>query len=60
MNVLSAVEKFVTGKTATKETFAAAANMAMEGAAGFGQNNFKIKMGKAAVAEALQQASQKI
>ena len=57
---LSAVEKFVTGKTATKETFAAAANMAMEGAAGFGQNNFKIKMGKAAVAEALQQESQKI
>ncbi|MBK6380740.1 MAG: xanthine dehydrogenase family protein subunit M [Chitinophagaceae bacterium] len=57
---LSAVEKFVTGKTATKEIFAAAANMAMEGAAGFGQNNFKIKMGKAAVAEALQQASQKI
>lgn len=57
---LSAVEKFVTGKTATKETFSAAANMAMEGAAGFGQNNFKIKMGKAAVAEALLQASQKI
>ena len=57
---LSAVEKFVTGKTATKEIFAAAANMAMEGAAGFGQNNFKIKMGKTAVAEALQQASQKI
>ncbi len=57
---LTAVEKFVVGKQANKETFAAAANLAMEGAVGFGQNNFKIKMGKAAVAEALQQASQKI
>jgi len=34
--------------------------MAMEGATTFGKNNFKIKMGKAAVTEALQQASQKI
>jgi len=57
---LTAVEKFVMGKPANKETFAAAANMAMEGATTFGQNNFKIKMGKAAVTEALQQASQKI
>ncbi len=55
---LTAVEKFVTGKQATKENFTAAAGMAMEGAAGFGHNNFKIKMGKAAVAEALQQAAQ--
>jgi xanthine dehydrogenase YagS FAD-binding subunit len=57
---LTAVEKFLVGKPSNKETFAAAANMAMEGATTFGQNNFKIKMGKAAVAEALQQASQKI
>jgi xanthine dehydrogenase YagS FAD-binding subunit len=57
---LTAVEKYLTGKPVNKETFAAAANMAMEGATGFGQNNFKIKMGKAAVTEALQQASQKI
>lgn len=57
---LTAVEKYLTGKPATKETFTAAANMAMEGATTFGQNNFKIKMGKAAVMEALQQASQKI
>jgi hypothetical protein len=33
--------------------------MAMEGAIGFGHNDFKIKMGKAAVAEALLQAIQK-
>ena len=57
---LTAVENFLTGKTATKETFASAANMAMEGSVTFGQNNFKIKMGKAAVTEALQQAAQKI
>lgn len=57
---LTAVEKYLSGKPANKETFAAAANMAMEGATTFGKNNFKIKMGKAAVMEALQQASQKI
>ena len=57
---LTAVENFLTGKTATKETFASAANMAMEGSVTFGQNNFKIKMGKAAITEALQQAAQKI
>ncbi len=55
---LTAVEKFITGKQPTKETFTEAASMAMEGAAGFGHNDFKIKMGKAAVAEALQQAAQ--
>ena len=57
---LTAVEKFLIGKPANKETFAAVANMAMEGATTFGQNNFKIKMGKAVVTEALQQATQKI
>jgi len=57
---LTAVEKFLVGKPANKETFEAAAGMAMEGATTFGKNNFKIKMGKAAVTEALQQASQKI
>jgi xanthine dehydrogenase YagS FAD-binding subunit len=57
---LSAVEKFLIGKAANKENFTTAANMAMEGATTFGQNNFKIKMGKAAVTEALQQAAQKI
>ncbi|MBC7873572.1 MAG: FAD binding domain-containing protein, partial [Ferruginibacter sp.] len=50
------VEKFLSGKQLTKETVAAAANMAMEGAAGFGHNDFKVKMGRAAVTEALQQA----
>lgn len=53
---LQAVEKFLTAKPATKETFTAAAGMAMEGAITFGHNNFKIKMGKAAIQEALHQA----
>jgi len=50
-------EQWLAGKQLTKETFTAAATMAMEGAAGFGYNDFKIKMGKAAVTEALQQAA---
>ncbi len=54
---LTAVEKFLVGKSLSNETFVAAANMAMEGAVTFGYNDFKIKMGKAAVREALQQAS---
>jgi xanthine dehydrogenase YagS FAD-binding subunit len=57
---LIAVEKLLMGKQATKENFTAAADMAMENATGFGHNDFKIKMGKVAVAEALQQATQKI
>jgi xanthine dehydrogenase YagS FAD-binding subunit len=56
---LSMVEQFLTGKQPTKENFTEAASIAMQGAAGFGKNDFKIKMGKAAVAEALQQAIQK-
>ncbi len=54
---LTAVEKFLIGKPISNETFIAASNMAMEGAVVFGHNDFKIKMGKAAVREALQQAS---
>jgi xanthine dehydrogenase YagS FAD-binding subunit len=54
------VEKFLMGKQATKENFTAAANMAMENAKGFGHNDFKIKMGKVAIVEALQQAAHNI
>jgi len=42
-----------------KEWFTSSAMGAMYGAKGFGQNNFKIKMGEAAIAEALWQATQK-
>ena len=51
------VEEWLVGKQLSKETFATAATMAMEGAVTFGHNDFKIKMGKAAVTEALQQAA---
>jgi xanthine dehydrogenase YagS FAD-binding subunit len=57
---LTAVEQFLSGKQPAKEIFVEAASMAMEGAAGFGRNDFKIKMGRAAVAEALHQAAQTI
>ncbi len=50
-------EEWLTGKLVSKENFDTAATMAMEGAAVYGHNDFKIKMGKAAVTEALQQAA---
>ena len=39
------VEEWLSGKQISKETFATAATMAMEGAVTFGHNDFKIKMG---------------
>ncbi len=57
---LTEAEKFLIGKQPTKENFIAAGNMAMETATSFGQNDFKIKMGKTAVAEALQHATRNI
>ncbi len=54
---LTAVEKMLAGKQMNRENFEIAATLAMEGARGFGQNNFKIKMGKAAVLEALLKAA---
>lgn len=54
---LTAVEKMLEGKSLSRASFEAAANIAMEGAQGFGQNNFKINMGKAAVLEALLKAA---
>lgn len=54
---LTAVEKMLEGKALSRASFEAAANMAMEGAQGFGQNNFKINMGRAAVLEALIKAA---
>jgi xanthine dehydrogenase YagS FAD-binding subunit len=47
-------EQFLVGKKLTKETCAAAADIAMEGAVTFRHNDFKIKMGKAAIKEALE------
>ncbi|MCX2575088.1 FAD binding domain-containing protein [Pedobacter sandarakinus] len=42
-------EEFLKGKPATEENFAAAADIILEGAKGFGDNNFKIKLAKNAI-----------
>ncbi len=53
---LTAVEKFLTGKTASQQLFKEAAAMAMEGAKTYEHNQYKVKLGKAAVTEALTKA----
>jgi xanthine dehydrogenase YagS FAD-binding subunit len=53
---LTEAEKFLIGKMATKENFTKAAELAMKGAQGYGHNNFKLKMGPAAIVEALMKA----
>lgn len=53
---LSEAEKFLIGKTASNENFAKAAELGMKGAKSFGQNDFKIKLGAAAIREALTKA----
>lgn len=50
---LTAVEKYLAGKPVSSSVFAEAASMAMEGAKTYQHNAYKIKLGKAAVAEAL-------
>lgn len=57
---LTRVEAGLKSGGATIGWFRTGANGAMEGAKGFGHNNFKIKMGEAAVQEALWRASEKI
>ena len=53
---LTEAEKFLVGKSATKENFSKAAELAMKGAKGYGHNNFKLKMGTVAIVEALMKA----
>ncbi len=50
---LTEAEKFLAGKTASTENFKKAAELAMKGAKGYGQNNFKLKMVPIAIVEAL-------
>ncbi len=57
---LTELENFLQSGQAEMGWFKKGADLAMDGAKGFGNNNFKIKMGKAAVWEALWQASKKI
>lgn len=53
---LPAVENFLTGKTISPQLFSEAASLAMEGAKTYEYNAFKIKLGKAAIQEALTKA----
>ena len=53
------VEKYLVGKPATAETFQAAAALSVQGAQGFGHNDFKLKLTPNAVAEALLTAASK-
>jgi xanthine dehydrogenase YagS FAD-binding subunit len=54
---LPEVEKFLVGKSLSKEVFTEAANMAMNGAKTYQHNEFKVKLGKSAIVEALTKAS---
>ncbi|RZJ69327.1 MAG: xanthine dehydrogenase family protein subunit M [Flavobacterium sp.] len=56
---LIAAENFLKGKTATLANFEAAAKLAMEGAKGFGENDFKLKMAPNTIIEALTVAKAK-
>lgn len=54
---LTATEKFLIGKNVTASVFKEAAAVAMEGAQTFEHNAYKVKLGKAAVVEALTKAT---
>lgn len=53
---LQAAEQLLVGKAATQANFAAAAELAMEGAKTYQHNGYKVKLGKAAIIEALTKA----
>jgi xanthine dehydrogenase YagS FAD-binding subunit len=54
---LTSAEEFLKGKTATEDVFKQAAALAMEGAKGYGQNNFKLQMAPNTLVEALKAAA---
>ena len=54
---LTEAEKFLTDKTATKENFDKAAELAMKGAKTYEHNGFKVRLGRAAIVEALMKAT---
>ncbi len=54
---LTEAENYLKGKNATAQVFKEAADMAMKNAKTFEHNKFKIKLGKAAIIEALTNAS---
>jgi xanthine dehydrogenase YagS FAD-binding subunit len=50
-------EALLTGQPATRDNFARVAEALLQGAKGFGHNDFKIELGKRAVVRALTQAA---
>ena len=54
---LTEAEKFLINKPASEQSFTQAATIAMKNAKGYGHNNFKLKLGAAAIVEALKKAS---
>jgi xanthine dehydrogenase YagS FAD-binding subunit len=50
-------ERFLTGKAATEENFAAAADIAMKDAKPLEHNKYKVELGKRAIAHALRKAA---
>jgi xanthine dehydrogenase YagS FAD-binding subunit len=56
---LTTVENFLKGKTPNSSNFAEAAKLAMEGAKGYGSNDFKLKLAPNTIIEALNLANSK-
>lgn len=56
---LSEVENFLKGKAANEATFRQGAELAMQGAKGYGHNNFKLKLAPNTLVEALKKATSK-
>lgn len=54
---LTAAEQMLVGKVASIEVFHQAAEIAMQGAKGYGDNNFKLKLAPNSIVEALRIAS---
>lgn len=57
---LTTAEIFLKGKAATVANFEAAAQLAMQGAKGYGENDFKLKMAPLAIVDALTMAANKV
>lgn len=55
---LLAVEQFLRGKPATEATFREAATLAMQGAKGYGENDFKLTLAPNSIVDALKTATQ--
>jgi xanthine dehydrogenase YagS FAD-binding subunit len=54
---LTNVEKYLVGKKANAATYNQAAQLAMQGAKAYGQNNFKLKLAPPAIVQALETAA---